>query len=246
MAASVHRVLVRGSAFCALLSALVPLTSCGDSHGRAAGQPAVRGADATAGAPAERSVNADGPFTCDPDRFPPLPPECPAQLESAFGHPCTLPSGTTCLYLFGDGSKPTDSVAALSCSVSEGRVTWSASRAPCRHDCAISAGATRSVDASTCSKRELEPCVPGITVQAQVDAMLKEIVSAPEAPLLSLSEDALFLEFEDGCPTRLQSALSHGLDGVEPLLDTLSRVRWACAVDFTCARFEGPSTLAAP
>lgn len=246
MAVSARRVVVFCSALCALLNALVPLTGCGDSHGGTAAPPAMQRADATAGAPAERPVNADGPVTCDPDSFPPLPPGCPAPLTAAFGHVCTLPSGTTCRYLFGDGSKTTDTVAVLSCNVADGRTTWSGSSAPCRHDCSISADASRSIDASTCARRALEPCVLATTVQAQVDAMLREIMSAPEAPPLGLNEDSLFVEFENGCPTRLKTRFSHGLDGVEPLLETLSHVRWACAVEFTCAQFEGPSTLAAP
>ena len=207
----------------------------------------------TAGAqsakPATAPAISNGPVSCNRERFPALPAGCPAKLPTTFSKTCTLPDLAVCRYLFGDGSKTNDSVAELSCRVEDGQASWSVSSAPCRHDCAIPPGGTplvRKVDDSTCAERLLEPCGDGATVQAQVDAMLREVVRAPDAPWLNLNEDALYVEFENGCPTRLHTAWSQVLDGVDPLLETLSHVRWSCAVELTCGVFEGPSTLVTP
>lgn len=82
-----------------------------------------------------------------------------------------------------------------------------------------------------------------MTDQGALNGTIGALVS--DSVRLQLGEDALVVDFVNGCATRIYTSLGKRIDAVEPLLESLSRTSLSRALQLNCAEFEGPSTLAA-
>jgi hypothetical protein len=209
------------------------------SGGARSAAPVATDAGAAAIPPASGTL-----VDCRRDRFPRLAAECPARVPTEQPATCNIPDGTACRYLTAFGAQ----VVEVTCRLEGGQAAWSFVTAPCHRDCSASGVAgpnVARVDASTCESRPLEPCADGITSQAQLDTMLHAVLRDQHDFQLGL-EDSLLVDFANGCPTQLRTTLNQPLDQIDALLETLGRVRWACAAELTCGIVVGPSTIAAP
>ncbi len=101
------------------------------------------------------------------------------------------------------------------------------------------------LDTSDCEMRPLLPCPDGaLTLQDELDQMLREAIGGQHAPLGEINESRLFVDFENGCPSRFHYPGTQPLTTLGPLLmERLGQARWACALGLSCSKIEGPSTL---
>jgi hypothetical protein len=118
----------------------------------------------------------------------------------------------------------------------------------CNHACAAPAPDLDVVDLDTsdCAQRRITACPTGnITVQGQLDDVLRQLVRDNNVSLRDVYNDGLVVRFERGCPVSFHARAKRGplAELAQVLPPVLTEMRWDCAMQLTCADIEGPSLI---
>jgi hypothetical protein len=153
----------------------------------------------------------------------------------------------TCVYYLEQAATAPMVVCRAFCDFEGSEPHWSLQcHTACNRECPEPAPDTlvMELDTSDCEMRPLMPCPDGaLTLQGELDQMLLNAIGGPSAPLGEINESRVFVEFENGCPSRFYSG-NRPLTLLGPhIVEHLARARWACAVRLSCSAVEGPSTL---
>jgi hypothetical protein len=164
--------------------------------------------------------------------------------------PC-LVEGASCVR-FEDVPGPDSLRSVCSATCSQGpRLAWSVGcTTGCRHACAEPTPDTPryELDIRDCEQRAVVACPSGsVTVQDQLDNLLRSLVSDANVSLQEVHEDSLVVHFEGGCPHSFHAkSLLRQLVTLKPeLRKPLAGLRWDCAEKLGCGEVHGPSAITA-